>query len=105
MRNLIIGVASLSIVCCFGRPAMAWHHAEGNSSSWSAQGSRGTASGGDGSWSASGYRGGSASGGDGSWSGTGYRGGTIMPQVVQTFDPLNLFLRSEEHTSELQSPY
>ncbi len=57
-------------------PALAYFHAEGNRSSWNAQGWRGTASGGDGSWSATGYRGGSASGGGGSWHAAGAYGGT-----------------------------
>jgi len=76
MRRVVIGIAGFLIVSLGHGPADAYFHAQGNRSSWSAQGSRGTASGGDGSWSASGYRGGSASGGDGSWNATGYRGGT-----------------------------
>jgi hypothetical protein len=75
MRNPIVGMVVLIAGLSSG-PAAAYFHAEGNRSSWSAQGWRGTASGGDGSWSASGYRGGSASGGDGSWSAQGWRGGT-----------------------------
>ena len=60
MKTIVIGFAILLIIEFLCAPASAWVHAggwgahwQGDRSSWSAEGFRGTASGGDGSWSAS----------------------------------------------------